>query len=463
MADAVQALAVLAVVLAVAWPARRAATLARQPAVIGEITLGLVAVPALTAAAGPGLVGTLLPSGVTGHLHTVGLAGLALYLTGVGHGARPRRGEVSPRSYGRLLAGSLLPGLVAGVLLAVWVVRRGVPGERGTAPTTALVLLLAAAFAVTAVPVLARILTDRSLTDTTEGRLSVLVAVSIDALTWLVLTAALAVAAGGGGRLVRALAVIAGGAVAAVLLRHLLRRESVGRLSARWPTAAAAVLGAVAIAAALATERAGLTAIFGAVLVGLAVPRDGEPGTRDGGRGPRDRAVRSVERCGLLLVPVFFVTTGLQVSVDGPDGFSWTTFGLVLLLATAAKVGGGYAGARAARLPARTALRFGVLMNTRGLTEIAVLQAGLSAGILSPGLFLALVLMALVTTAATGPLLSVTDRGRLTAGARPRVAATAPARTATWAPLRPAARPPAHPAAGPPSRPASEELSHDED
>ncbi|MCX2926910.1 cation:proton antiporter [Streptomyces sp. NEAU-W12] len=452
MAYALQALAVLAVVLALARPARRAATLVRQPPVIGEIALGLVVVPLLTAAAGPDLVGTLLPPPVTDHLHTVGLAGLALYLTGVGHSARPRRGELSPRAYGRLLAGSLLPGLLAGALLSVWVVWRDTPGERGTAPTAALVLLLAAAFAVTAVPVLARILTDRGIEDTTEGRLSLLVAVSIDALTWLVLTAALAAAAEGGGRLMRALAVIAGGVVAAVLLRRLLGRAAVGRLCARRPAAAAFVLGAVAVAAAVATERAGLTAIFGAVLVGLAVPRDGEqgsrdeesglrdgePGSRDGESGVRTRVVRAVERCGLLFVPVFFVTAGLQVSTDGPDGFSWATFALVLLLATAAKLGGGYAGARLARLPAGTALRFGVLMNTRGLTEIAVLQAGLSAAILSPGLFLALVLMALVTTAATGPLLSLTDRRRAAVGAPARPTTGVPAQRATGAPPRPA-------------------------
>ncbi|MGW3461120.1 cation:proton antiporter domain-containing protein [Streptomyces olivaceoviridis] len=209
MVVALHAVVVLAVVLLAARPARRAATMIRQPPVIGEIALGLVVVPVLTTAAGPGLVETALPSGVTGPLHTIGLAGLALYLTGVGHSARPRRGEVSPRSYGWLLAGSLLPGLIAGALVSVWVVSRDAAGERGTAPTAALVLLLATAFAVTAVPVLARILTDRDIADTTEGRLSLLVAVSIDALTWLLLTAALAAAAGSGRQVVRSAAVIA--------------------------------------------------------------------------------------------------------------------------------------------------------------------------------------------------------------------------------------------------------------
>lgn len=421
MTLAFHTLAVLAVVLVAAGPTRRAAVAAGQPPVIGEIALGLVLVPLLTTTAGSDVVGTLLPADVTDHLHTLGLAGLALYLTGVGHSARPHRDEVPPHSYGWLLAGSLVPGLLAGVLLAVWVDWRDAPGERGTAPTTALVLLLAAAFAVTAVPVLARILTDRGLADSTPGRLSLLAAVGIDALTWLILTAALATAAGGGGPLVRAVAVIAGGAVTAVLLRSLFGRAAVGRLCARRPGAATILLGALAVGAALATERAGLTAIFGAVLVGLAVPRDGE-------HGPRTRAVGTVERYGLLLVPVFFVTTGLQMSTDGTDGFSWLTLALVLLLATVSKLGGGYAGARAARLTSGTALRFGILMNTRGLTEIAILQAGRSAGILSSGLFLSLVLMALVTTAATGPLLSYADHRHPGTGIppSPRVRGAAP-------------------------------------
>ncbi|MFF7705554.1 cation:proton antiporter [Streptomyces lydicus] len=440
MALALHALAVLAVVLVAARPARRMATLLRQPPVIGEIALGLLVVPVLTTTADPSLANTVLSAEVTDHLHTVGLAGLALYLTGVGHSARQRRSEVPLSSYGWLLAGSLLPGLFAGMLVSGWVVWRDAPAERGTAPTAALVLLLAAVFAVTAVPVLARILTDRGIADTTEGRLSLLVAVSIDTLTWLILTAALAAATSGGGRLVRAVAVIAAGAVVALVLRRLLGRKAVGRLCARWPFPAAIVLCAIAIAAAMATEQVGLTAIFGAVLVGIAVPQDGK-------QGPRSRTVRTVQRCGLLFVPVFFVTAGLQLATDRPAGFSWATLALVLTFATAAKVGGGYVGARAARLPTGTALRFGVLMNTRGLTEIAVLQAGLSAGIFSSGLFVSLALMAAVTTAATGPLLSVVDRRYPTTyGSATRPEHGTVTSTAT----------------GVPPRPASEELSHDE-
>ena len=113
--------------------------------------------------------------------------------------------------------------------------------------------------------------------------------------------------------------------------------------------------------------------------------------------------MRAVECFGQQLVPVFFVTAGLSVTTDGATGWAWVTLALVVLLA--AELAGGYAGARAGRLSTGQALRFGVPMNTRGLTEIAVLQAGVSAKILTPRLFFFLVLMALLATAATGPLL----------------------------------------------------------
>ncbi|MEU8197957.1 cation:proton antiporter [Microbispora amethystogenes] len=395
-----QASVALAVILVTAHLARSAAALVRQPPVIGEIALGLVVVPVVTAL-GSGSV-QILPAGdVPGWLHAIGVGGLALYLSGIGHRAQPGRGQVTARSYAWLLGGSLVPGLAAGALLAGWVVWRDDPAERGTAPVVALVLLLTVSLAVTAVPVLVRILNDRGMVETRVGRLAVLTAVSIDALTWLVLALALTVAGTGGRRFLEALAVMIGSAGAAWAVRVVLRRRLVGLICERWPALAAVALGVAAITAASVTERAGLTAIYGAVLVGLAVPWDGED-------GPRTRVVGSVARLGRWLVPVFFVTTGLALGAGGLSGFSWATALVTLVLAATAKLAGAYAGARGARLPHREALSFGVLMNTRGLTEFAVLQAGMAAGILTSGLFFALGLMALVTTAATGPLLTLT-------------------------------------------------------
>jgi Kef-type K+ transport system membrane component KefB len=172
------------------------------------------------------------------------------------------------------------------------------------------------------------------------------------------------------------------------------------------------VLGTAALVAAAATERYRLTVVFGAVLVGLAVPRRGQ-------RAPWDRAVGLTATAGRWLVPVYFTTTGLTLLAGRAHPGAWATLAVTVGLATLGKLGGGYLGARIGGLPRWISLRLGILMNTRGLTEIVVLQAGYSAGILTPRLFLALVLMALLATACTGPLLSLTDRRVPRPSARP--------------------------------------------
>jgi Kef-type K+ transport system membrane component KefB len=163
------------------------------------------------------------------------------------------------------------------------------------------------------------------------------------------------------------------------------------------------VLGVAAITAAATTERCRLTVVVGAVLIGLAVPRRG-PGS------PWDHAVGLVATAGRWLVPVYFTTTGLTLLAGPAHPVAWTALAIAVVLSMLGKVGGGYLGARLGGLPRRTGLRIGILMNTRGLTEIVVLQAGYSAGILTPRLFLAMLLMALLATACTGPLLSLTER-----------------------------------------------------
>ena len=156
---------------------------------------------------------------------------------------------------------------------------------------------------------------------------------------------------------------------------------------------------------ALTVERLGLTAIFGAVLVGLAIPA--------GKDGPWTATAASVAKAGRALVPVFFVVTGITVLTSAFAAASWALIVIATTLGALGKLGGGYLGARRGGQSRRTSARVGVLMNTRGLTELIVLKVGYSAGILSAPLFLALVVMALTTTAMTGPLLLLIDRMEL--------------------------------------------------
>ncbi|QFZ21742.1 cation:proton antiporter [Saccharothrix syringae] len=389
-------LAVLAAVLLAALLGRRAARAARQPEVVGEILAGILVVPAVLLVAGADGLATVLPADVAGPLRTAGQVGLVLFLVGVAHELRHGGTAVlGARAVGWVTAGSFVPALLCGLLMAAWVLWVADDGVRGDAPAPALVLMVAIALSVTAVPVLARVLEDRGLTDSPAGRLAMAAAVVTDSAAWVLLVVAVGVSGG----LLGSVALLVAGLVLLAVGRVALRAGGPTALAARHPRAAAVAVSGAALLAAFQFEHWGLTAVSGAFVVGLALPG-----------GPWAAVVRPVAALGRLLVPVSFVVAGMGVANAPRGAVPWAAILVALALAVLGKVGGGYLGARLARQDRRTALTVGVLVNTRGLTEIVVLQAGYSAGLLSVRLFLALVVMALVTTAMTGPLLSLVER-----------------------------------------------------
>jgi len=282
------------------------------------------------------------------------------------------------------------------------------------------VLFLGVSLAVTAVPVLARILAERRLLSSLPGSLSLAAAVAIDVLNWPILAVALGLTTGRTSSAAMALVVLVVGVAASVLLRRALSARGASRFGARFPLAAAVVLGVLVLGGAQVTERLGLTTIFGAFLVGLAIPRDGA-------ESDWVRSVRHLSRVGTVLVPIFFLVSGVTVFAAPLGAMLWGAIPVVIALAMLGKVGGGYLGVRLAGYPGLVAWRVGVLVNTRGLTEIIVLQAGFAVGILPPALYLVCLVMALVTTALTGPLLTLLDRregrSRTPATSLPRTAA----------------------------------------
>ncbi|MGC0419059.1 cation:proton antiporter [Embleya sp. AB8] len=396
-------LAVLGVVVLIVLAGRFAARRARQPEVVGELTAGILAGPLAVRLLGRDTFDDVLPGEVLHDLKLLAEAGLVLFLVGLTHKLRTGSPAPARRATGWVVAGALLPALAAGGLLAGWVLLDGDPVVRGTAPVAALVLMLAVSLSVTAVPVLARILTDRGMTDTGVGRLALTSAIVIDAVSWLLLTVTVGLAKGSVEGFLRSMAVLGCGAAAAVLLRLVLRARAASRLCARAPWGAAVLVGAVAVAMAITMERQGMTAIIGAALAGLAVPAT--PGW--------DPVVHAVTRVGRSLVPVFFVVTGVTVLTKDLGSAPLVLIALATFLGIAGKAVGGYLGARLGAQSHWDALRIGALMNTRGLTELIVLQVGHRAGILTTPLFLALVVMALVTTALTGPSLLGVDRAEL--------------------------------------------------
>ncbi|MGW7519833.1 cation:proton antiporter [Streptomyces sp. NPDC054796] len=375
----------------------------RQPRVIGEIAVGLAAGPLLIALAGPEALDRVLPAHVLDALKLLTEAGLVLFLVGVAHGIHPKEARFTRRSVAWVSTGSFVVPLCGGALLACGLLLDGDPSLRGHATWPALVIYMATALSITAVPVLARLLEDLGLARTTSGNLALTAAVIQDIAGWLLLSVAVSLNTGSAGGTARTMAVFAAGAVGAMLLRWVLRGKAVCRLFEGRPLLTALLLGALALTAGLGSERLGLTAVFGAVLVGAAVPR--------GALLPWNGAVARVTRIGRRLVPLFFVTTGVTVLTKAMGATSWTLVLLVTVLGFVCKTGGGYAGARIGSQSRWESLRIGVLMDTRGLTELIVLSVGHSTGILTGPMYLALLIMAVVTTAVTGPLLSAVSWG----------------------------------------------------
>ncbi|MFD1539765.1 cation:proton antiporter [Nonomuraea guangzhouensis] len=417
---------VLAAVLLLALAGRLLAGALRQPAVIGEVALGMAAGPLVLAVAGPGVVSAL----PLDWLGWCGHTGLVLFLVGVIHELRAAPPLARGRAVGWTTVGALAVPMLAGAAVAAWALAGDEPGLRGTAPAPALIVFLAVSLSVTAVPVLARILSERGLVGTRAGVLAMTVAIVTDAAAWLLVALAVSLAAGGLGGVVVLTVVTAVALLGALAVRRVLGASRLLRLVARGPRVAAVLLAVWALVAAAALRSWGLTEILGAALAALALPlkgtrtappESGAAGDADD-EGPWTRPVRAVAGVGRLLVPVFFVVTGFSVFAEPFAVAPWSAIVLVTLLGMASKIGGAYAGARFGGEPREVALGLGVLLNTRGLTELVVLQIGHEAGILTPAMFLALAVMALVTTAATGPSYALLQRPR-----RPLRTAPAPA------------------------------------
>ncbi len=397
--DVFHLVALLLAFYAVAALGRVLARALRMPTVIGEIALSILLGPVLLAAFGKGLFTAVLPPDITGALKQIGEAGLVLFLVGVVHHLDRGSGGWRGRALGRISFGAFVVPLLTGLVFAAWAVWLAPADVRGDAPTVALVLMLAVAMSVTAVPVLARILEERSDLGRASG-LSMMASVLIDTPAWLVLAVALGLNAGGLGGVWLAFATIGVGGLVALAGNRLLGSPPAVRFASGRPRTTALGLAVVALGAGTAVHSLGLTAIFGAFLVGVMIPRN----------EAWSQVVTLVSRVGRAFVPVFFVVAGATLSTSGVAAFPWAGVALALVLGILGKVGGGYAGARWGGEDRVTSLRIGVLVNTRGLTEIVVLQIGFTAGLLTPGLFAALLVMALATTALTGPLLDLITR-----------------------------------------------------
>jgi Kef-type K+ transport system membrane component KefB len=262
--------------------------------------------------------------------------------------------------------------------------------------------------------VLVRILQDRKLFHSRLGQIATLCAAIGDVTAWCILAFVVAIAGAANVRAAAFSLMLVGVYVAGMifivkpLLRRLLGRSL---LHESEPTKGvlALVLGTVLLSA-LSTEIIGIHALFGAFLAGIVMPAGG---------GFRKKLVLRVEHfSSVLLLPLFFAFIGLRTQVGLLDSsWDWLICLVIIAVATLGKLGGTSLVSRMMKMPWRESLKLGVLMNTRGLMELIVLNIGYDLGILSLRIFTMLVLMALITTLMTGPLLNL-FRDKALAGAR---------------------------------------------
>ena len=369
-----------------------------QPPVIGEIAAGVLLGPSLLGLVWPQGFGWLFPAQVVGAINSLAQLGLIFFMYLVG-------GEVDLPAMRRLgvaaatisqvsIAWPMLLGVLLGFALY--------PSFGRGVAFPAFALFLAASMSVTAFPVLARILADRGLTGTPLGALALTCAAVDDVAAWCLLAVVVAIARGRGAGGV-GLTVLLAFVFAAVMIAVV--RPMLAHWAARVPETAVlpVMLGGIMLAA-LATDSIGVHAIFGAFLLGVISPRGVPAVWRAAGK------LRSITVT--LLLPPFFVYIGLHTRFGllGTSGHLWAWCGLILLVATLGKWGGSTTAARLTGLGRPDALAIGVLMNCRGLTELVVLDIGLQLGVIDATVFAMLVVMALVSTLATAPGLSLLDR-----------------------------------------------------
>lgn len=419
-------LAGIALVLLVGTALGRLARRLREPAVIGEITAGIVLGPSVLGLLPGDLPQKVFPADVRPLLSAVAQVGLILFMFMVGWEFEKRLLRPHRTMAAAVSLSSVGLAFVLGVGLAAVLYSRHSVVDGETISPTAFALFIGAAMSVTAFPVLARILTDNGIAGTRVGSLALAGAAVDDVIAWCLLAyvSALVTADGDPGDLIQ----IAGLSAVYVLVMFLAVRPAVAILFRRWAAAGRwapllVVLCAGAFLSAYATTWIGIHAIFGAFLFGFVMPREPVAQVTLHLREP-------LEHVGLILLPVFFITTGLSVDIGGLHGTQYLELAAIVAVACAGKLVGAAVPARVLGLSWGDSAALGLLMNTRGLTELIILNAALSLGVLDGQLFTMMVLMALVTTALAGPLLGRTrafTQPRPTAAPAPDLAATSTA------------------------------------
>lgn len=364
-----------------------------QQWVIGEILAGLALGPSLLGGLLPGIENFFFPSAALPTLQTLGDIGLVLYMFSLGARLDTNLMLGQSKKAVSIAINSILFPLIVGAILAFFLFPQFAGAKASLFP---FLLLVGTAMATTAFPVLARLLSEKQMLGTRIGTLALTSAAIDDIVAWCLLALVIAVIHGQGLLSVGLTLVYTGAFIASMLT---LVRPALNYIDAhiRSEQAMLAFSVALLLLAAYVTNAIGIHPVFGAFLMGLILPR----------KPLFVRFVRNIEQINtILFLPLFFVYSGLRTQIGLISSpWMWLTCLLVLVIACCGKILGGTFAARILGESWHDSLSLGVLMNTRGLVELIVLNIGLDLGVLSPALFAMLVIMAIVTTMMASPLL----------------------------------------------------------
>ncbi|HLQ28678.1 MAG TPA: cation:proton antiporter [Ktedonobacteraceae bacterium] len=365
-----------------------------QQWVIGEILAGLALGPSLLGLLAPGLKGLLFPASSLPTLQTLGDIGLVLYMFSLG--ARLDTHLMlrqSRRAIVVSLSGIILP-LMLGASLAYFLYPAGFGGPK--ANLLSFMLLVGSAMAITAFPVLARLLADKNMLGTRIGMLALTCAAVGDVLAWCLLALVVAIIHANG---LTSVALTVGSTIVFIGVMFAIMRPLLAYAERRIQSKQLLITLSLVLLllSAYVTSMIGIHPVFGAFLMGIILPR----------RATFIEQVRSLDQVNtVIFLPLFFVFSGLRTQIGLLNSPTlWLICLLVLLIACVSKIVGSTLPMRWMGDSWRESLSLGVLMNTRGLVELIVLNIGLDLGVLSPTLFSMLVIMAVVTTMMASPLL----------------------------------------------------------
>ncbi|MEO8295121.1 MAG: cation:proton antiporter [Gemmatimonadota bacterium] len=371
-----------------------------QPQVVGEMVAGILIGPSLLGWLAPHVSARLFPPESLGFLNALSQIGVLAFMFVVGLEINPRLMRGRGHTAVVISHSSIVFPFFLGSFLALYLYPRL---SDASVSFTGFALFLGIAMSITAFPVLARILLERGLMRHPVGVLAIACAAVDDVTAWCIL-AAVVLLVRSSDQAFPLWVTVAGSAAFASFMWFVMRPalgwlERVFHSRGRMTQNLLALILLLVFASAYVTEYLGIHALFGAFLLGAIMPRD----------PPFVKALteRTEDLVVVLFLPIFFAFTGLRMTIGVANGAQmWLYCGLIIVVAIAGKLGGSMIAARFTGLSWRESGAIGILMNTRGLIQLVVLNIGLDIGVISPALFSMMVIMALVTTFMTTPLLA---------------------------------------------------------